>query len=162
MASLHVSGNRNQFTKIRACVPVNVQVADGRTVKVTQSGSVSLRVATSDGGSIKFEIPNVHYHESFTSNLLSLGVLRAQGWEMHSNKRSTHLVTPGGNKIVLETDGRVSTLNTVASESERVFGLSDISAGSVRGIVRLHEILGHIGFDPAPPPLSSLFRLITC
>src|SRR5680860_1336258 len=76
------------------------------------------------------------------------GVMRDHGWEMHSNKSSTYIVTPGGNKIVLETDGRVAMFKTLASSpSERVFSLGDISAGSVRAVVRLHETLGHIGFD---------------
>jgi len=150
MASLHVSGNLKHFRDIRSCTPISVQVADGRTVKVTRCGTVSLRVATSDGGSVHFGVTNVYYHECFASNLLSLGVLRSAGWEMHSNKKSTYMITPGGNKmIMLETSGRVSIMKTLSfsTSSASVFSVANASAGSINKIVRLHEVLGHMGFD---------------
>ena len=147
MASVHVSGNLTLFSKLRACVPFEVEVADGRPIVITKCGRVTLSVRTSEGGRVKINFDNVYYHECFSSNLLSAGVLREEGWEMHSTKHSTYILSPGGNKIVLETTGRVSMFTTVADDSARVYSLGDMSTGSVKGIVRLHEKLGHMGFD---------------
>jgi hypothetical protein len=44
MASIHVSGSKHLFTKLKRCTPVRVTVADGSTVKATQRGTVTLVV----------------------------------------------------------------------------------------------------------------------
>ena len=147
MASVHVSGNLSLFSKMRSCEPFEVEVADGRPVMVSKYGTVTLNVRTSEGGRVKINFDKVYYHECFSSNLLSVGVLREAGWGFHSDKHSTYILSPGGNKIMLETTGRVSMFTTVADGSARVYSLGDMSTGSVNGIVRLHEKLGHMGFD---------------
>lgn len=150
MASSHVSGNRKLFMKIGPCSPRLMEVADGRHVRVTEWGTVRLRVKTSDGQYVDFHLHNVYYNVRFSNNLISGLALCQAGWEMRCNKNSAYLLTPGGNKIVLSTSRRVTELDAlskVASEQDVVYSVADVSAGSVRALVRLHAVMGHVGFD---------------
>jgi transposase InsO family protein len=149
MASIHVSGSKHLFTKLKRCTPVRVTVADGSTVKATQRGTVTLVVSTKDGESVNFSIRDVHYHESFATNLLSWNVLRMRGWELHSTQSATHVTMPEGNMIELRTVGRVSVMEATSSQSEaaRVFSVGSVDKVQVDDLVRLHSRLGHMGFD---------------
>ena len=157
MASLHISGDRRQFSSLRRCKPVSVLVADGNTVKATHRGTVPICVKTSGGISVIFKARNVYYHERFTTNLLSWSVLRDRGWELHSTLEKTFVVMPGGNTITLNTAGRVSMMDAISSgsgfnlgagsASARAYSVGHLEINDVAGLVRLHERLGHMGFD---------------
>lgn len=145
MASLHVCGNRHQFVSLKKCAPMRVNMADDGVVTVTQCGTVSIVVAAEDGNTVKFMIDDVYFHDRFSTNLLSWNVLRAKGWELHSTQTHTHVITPGGNKITLSTIGRLSTMQTVVHG--HVYSVGGINTSDVHDLMRLHERLGHIGFD---------------
>jgi hypothetical protein len=154
MASLHISGNKALFSGgLKRCAPVSVQMADGGKVVTTHRGTVHLRVATAGGKMVRIPVESVYYHERFSANLLSWNVLRAQGWEMHSTRDATFVQTPGGNRVTLNTRGRVSVMDSKApdadargAETQRVFGVGAVASTSVDSLVRLHERLGHASF----------------
>jgi len=150
MASLHISGNKKLFrTGLSTCAPVRVQMADGGIVTTTLQGSVELQLRSTDGKTGKIVVDNVHYHERFTANLLSWNMLRTKKWEMHSTSEETYVVTPGGNKVTLNTRGRVSVLDSFATPgpSHRVFSVGQLVCDDADSLVLLHERLGHVGFD---------------
>lgn len=155
MASLHLSGDKNLFTSLQQCAPVSVQMANGQVVVTSSRGQVILRVATAAGGTVRLPVEDVYYHPQFSSNLLSWNVLRAKGWELHSCKSTTVMSTPGGNRIMLNTSGRVSTMKSLRAvdagsdeEEQLAYGVVDaMLSARVKDLVRAHERLGHIGFD---------------
>lgn len=152
MASLHATSNKALFVgPLRTCEPIHVMMANGTFVTVTQYGTVIVRIRSHSGKVFKVPIDRVHYHPSFSTNLLSWNVLRELGWQMHSTKDATFLVTPGGNKIHLLTTGRVSMLRDVpetetSTPGPCVYSLGTLQRTNVKTLVRLHEKLGHIAF----------------
>lgn len=155
MASLHVTGHREQFIagSVEKCPPIEVKVANGEIVTTDLRGKMKLHVRTAEGSIVKFDLANVYFHERFQGNLLSWNVLRAQGWEMLSNARASTLTTPGGNTIILQTRDRVSVMNVESPEAlseqvgDQVFQLGALHTSGVQQLVALHDKLGHIGFD---------------
>jgi transposase InsO family protein len=152
MASLHVSGNRALFTEMSECKPQSVEVADGSTVEARHVGNVLLSVATTEGQIVTISVKGVYYHERFSANLLSWNVLRAMGWEFHSTKKDTFVITPGGSKVMLSTHGRVSVMKNSGRgrdgmPASRVYALGSVVSPNVTDLMRLHEKLGHMGFD---------------
>jgi hypothetical protein len=148
MASLHISGNRNQFISLQPCSPVQVEVADGTFVTAQYKGSVKLKVKLSDmPQEVIIPIEDVYYNERFSANLLSWGALRLLNWEYHSTREGTHLITPGRNKIQLRTNGRVSVMAS-SNAAERVYGaLGTLVCATTDDLILLHQRLGHVGFD---------------
>src|SRR5680860_64366 len=152
MASVHVSGNRAQFASLRKCTAVTIKTADGNIVTGTQCGTVHLRITTDDGRNVRLQIDNVLFNERFTSNLLSGEKLtQHDGWEYHSKKDRTYVITPGGNKVPLSTQGRIAVI--LGAGPERVYA-SLIPGGGTRdddpnavALMRLHVRLSHMGFD---------------
>ena len=146
MASLHISGNRQMFGSLKRCPPTRVQVADGAYVTVYHKGSIRLRMQCVDKQrTVTTVIDNVFYHERFTANLLSWGLMKNLGWQLHSTKEETHITTPGGNRINLRTTDRVLVLEGV--ENERVFRTNGpLQCTSIDDVMRLHERLGHVGY----------------
>jgi transposase InsO family protein len=148
MASLHVSGNRTLFTSgMRECSPVPIQVADGSFVTATHIGDVQLTVVTVKGETVTLPIEGVHFHERFSANLLSWNVLGDKGWEFHSTKKGTFVLTPGRrHKVMLNTRGGVSVIDSKDSRN-CVFSLGARVSANATSLIRLHETLGHMGFD---------------
>lgn len=148
MASLHVSGNKALFSGLRACAAADIQVADGRIVRTAYRGTVVVPIAVVDGRSMKATIKDVYYHPSFSANLLSWGKLNVEGWQLHSAGADTHLLTPGGSKVSLITDNCISVLDGAEHVApQRTFALGELRMAKVEHLVRLHEKLGHMGFD---------------
>ena len=153
MASLHATSNKGLFTgPLMACKPIHVMMANGTFVTVTQYGTVIIRIRSNSGKVFNMPIDRVHYHPSFSTNLLSSNVLCELGWQMHCTSDESFLVTPGGNKIHLLTTGRVSMLRDVPDAQVSspgpacVFALGTMESANVKALVRLHERLGHITF----------------
>jgi hypothetical protein len=148
MASLHATGNKNMFVgPLKKCDPIYVKMANHTVIAVTQYGMVNIKVRAASGKTVKIPIAKVHFHEQFSTNLLSWGLLYEEGWQMHSVKPETYVLTPGGNKICLRTGGRVSVLDSeVEVGSEQVYALGDMMSPNVEELVKLHERLGHLTF----------------
>jgi transposase InsO family protein len=149
MASLHVSGNRRLFSNLRKCTPVEVEVANGSTVYAAERGTVTLSTKIAGGTYIKVEIKKVYYHERFTANLLSWNILKAAGWQLHSTEEETYMMTPKGNRITLDTSGRLSVMKAtpIIGAADRVYNVVGMMSPNVQQLVDLHKKLGHIGFD---------------
>jgi len=152
MASVGASGNRHRFATLRKCPAVQIKTADGSIVTATHCGTVVLRIALDNGRTIRLSIDNVMYHERFASNLLSAMVLTERlGWEFHSTTAGTYLVTPGGNRVTLNTRCRIAVL--MGAGPERVYAALGPGGGTradsvaVDALVRLHARLTHMGFD---------------
>jgi hypothetical protein len=152
MASLHCSGNKALFSNMKKCKPVSVQVANHAIVTPMYYGTVKIRVTTSSGKSMIIPIHHVYYHETFAANLLSANVLCDMKWEFHCTSESSYLTTPGGNKIRLSTDGRVSMIK---GEHGSVYALGSIVGAKVKDLMRLHEKLGHVPYSHLSRTLKS-------
>jgi hypothetical protein len=145
MASLHISGNKELFTGLKKCPPLEVRMADHGSVTVNQYGTVHIRVDAGGDRMVRLRMENVYYHERFSTNLLSLGVLKKLKWEFHCTDEETYVKTPGGNKVRLSTRGRVFVMPS--AEDERVYSVDGIESATVDTLVRQHERLGHMSFD---------------
>jgi hypothetical protein len=122
MCSHHVSGDKGELLRLRRCETVPVEVADGSIVYANHSGSVVLRVqVVGREQAVRVRIDNVLYNEKFSVNLLSWGMLKTDDWKLHSDKEESYLITPGKNKVMLSTRGRVLTVDK--ARPERVFGV---------------------------------------
>ena len=74
MASLHISGNRDQLVSLSRCSPIQVEVADGTYVTAQYKGSVRLKVKLINiSEEVIIPIEDVYYNERFSANLLSWG-----------------------------------------------------------------------------------------
>jgi hypothetical protein len=148
MASLHVSGNRALFASgLQECSPVSVEVADGSFVTATHVGDVQLTVKTSNGEDVTLPIRGVHFHERFSANLLSWNALAALKWELHSTEQATFVLTPGRrHKVMLNTRSGVSVMDSKGNRAYSIGTSTSVSANAT-SLLRLHETLGHIGFD---------------
>lgn len=151
MASVPVSGNRNNFVSLRKVPEVQIKTADGSIITANQAGTVLLSINTDKGRTVRIKIDGVLYHERFASNLLSCEKLTKElDWEYHSTKEDgTYMITPGGNRVTLSTAGRIAVL--LGAGPERVYS-SLLPGSSVRDdvpnpLVLLHERLCHMGFD---------------
>ena len=163
MASVHVFGDKDHFhgglTKIS---PITVILADQSTVQVLYKGTVKRRVQCGDNV-LAVTITDVHYHERFSTNLLSMDMLRRAEWEMHLTKEEVYVITPGGNKVPLSTKGRVSMLQPVVSErvlaatEGTFFALPavDQAVGRKDLVMRLHAKLGHMSYTRMSKLLKS-------
>ena len=158
MASVNVSGSKALFTRgLRPCRPFSVRMADDGEVQVTQVGSIDLHINVRPGQTVTFVIEDVYYHPKFGANLLSLHWLTEHGWDFSSSKAETFLLTPGDRlKVRLNKEKRVSVLRCCESTTDlkdskgnRVFAIGELELvwDNATDLVRLHERLGHIGFD---------------
>jgi hypothetical protein len=116
---------------------------------------LKVRVAASKPGTKKrmrtvtIQVQGVHFIEGFTHNLLSWERMRQLKWQLHSSPEGgTHLVTPGGDRIKLATDGNVTVLQASTETRHRVYSAEQVDlSGSVDELLQLHAKAGHIGFD---------------
>jgi hypothetical protein len=154
MASVCCSGCRAHFVTLRRCAPVNVKTADKSIVTATHCGTVVIRIVLDSGDVIRLTVDNVLYHERFASNLLSGERMTKQlGWEYHSTKEHTYVVTPGGHRVTLSSRGRISVL--LGAGPERAYAAlipgagrgAHVKSDAVDALVRLHARLNHMGFD---------------
>jgi hypothetical protein len=150
MASLHVVGTKALFHRgLRACKPFPVTVANGDEVVISQVGSIELHIDVALGQTATFVVDDVYFHPKFESNLLSLHGLTEKGWKFSSEKEDTFLLTPGdGLKVRLRKENKVSVLRCSGGAGQhKVFSVGALVWGSAADLVRLHERLGHMGFD---------------
>ena len=150
-ASMHITGNKDVFETLpRRCAPVKIEVADGAFVVTMMKGSVRLRMRNAaDTRNVSTLIENVYYHDRFNVNLLSWGTLKDLGWKLNSDSTGSVVTTPGNNQIALRTGERVLVLEGCAPE--RVYsalgGDVAVTDSRVLELQRMHERLGHVGFD---------------
>jgi hypothetical protein len=149
MASLHVVGCKALFHRgLRSCKPFTVTVANGDEVTISQVGSIELHVDVAPGHTATFVVDDVYFHPKFKSNLLSLHGLTEKGWKFSSGKEETFLLTPDELKVRLRKENRVSVLRCSGGAGQhKVYSVAALVWDSAADLVRLHERLGHMGFD---------------
>src|SRR4029079_4706822 len=96
------------------------------------------------GRYVSTKIPDVYFHERFDANLLSWGLMRKNGWEMHSTPTGTHLVTPGGKTVKASTRGDLTILEVFVEE--RVYKLGAVICMAAEEVVAHHRRLGHVSW----------------
>jgi hypothetical protein len=152
MASLHISGNKSLFTGLKRCNPVKIEVANSEFVTAKYRGTVYVNVKTNDGGMQRISFKKVYFNDQFSSNLLSSQVLAEQKWSFHCTPEKSWMTTPGGNRIMLDTRGRVTmmTCSTAAAATPtttpKVLSVGQVASTKVDELVRLHHRLGHVSF----------------
>jgi hypothetical protein len=154
MASVNVNGNKLNFIpgSLKPCEPFSVLVADNGEVEVSMVGSIELNINIAIGQTVTFVVNDVYYHPRFGANLLSLNWLTEHGWKFYSDKKESFLLTPKEQlKIHLSKEKRVCILRCVRGQkknrSDQVYQIGDIQWDSASDLQRLHEKLGHMGFD---------------
>jgi hypothetical protein len=152
MASVSVTGNKDQFISTRKCAEFIVKTVDGTMITVNVVGTVSLRLDSDDGRVIIVKVDNVYYNERFSSNLLSGVTLSKLGWDFKNNKNGATVTSPNGNKFKVSTKGNVAVLMPAAPE--RVMAVKQKATGNARSvnpnvnkIVKLHKRMAHQSFD---------------
>ena len=127
MASLHISGDENLFLELEPCAPIEVTMGNKSKVTTVLKGRVEIHLEV-NGEHVSFIVNDVHYHPSFAANLFSLIKLTKQGWEFHSSKKKTSMLSPTGHEVTLNTEHRVSVLQCMATTS---VGVGPSQAGQV-------------------------------
>jgi hypothetical protein len=144
-ASMHTTGNRNVINGLRSCAGREVEVANGTIVNPNRCGYVHLFVNTGKGQQ-KFTIQNVMFHEEFKVNLLSMGLLRQDGWglEVPPNDPTApcYLVSPKGLRIRLTVEGRLFCIRSVTREYAYAAEVSPVECA-----LQLHHTLGHMHYE---------------
>jgi len=163
MASISVSPDIDMFLELQPCEPFVVKGMDGGVLEATLCGRLELHLNSNNVQST-VTVENVYYHPGFAATLLSSGRLTKLGWVFHSDKDDTYIITPDGHKVSLRQEHCVSMLHCTASlggrEQGRLYSvhngdIASTATGSVQRmavsgvdeLVRLHEQLGHVGFD---------------
>ena len=148
-ASCSSTGTRDMLVNIRRCPPMPIKVADGAVVVCNHKGEMPLRLPIEGQPDkyVRVTIPDVYYHERFDANLLSWGVMREAGWELHSTEMDgTHVITPGGKKIVASTRGRLTILDSGAPERVYAARFGRFVCATASDLVQLHQRLGHVSW----------------
>lgn len=126
---------------------VRPEVANGQVLHVKMRGTAMMDVLDGDCGTVTILVDNVYYDERFSANLLCLGVLVKQGWEMHATQQQCYVKTPGGIRITLNTLGRLFMLDAARTHGGHVYSIRGLAVTTADDLVRLHETLGHMDFD---------------
>ena len=144
-ATVSTSCRRECLENVQRCKPVMIKMADGTVLSAMYKGTLTLRlqVAGSDRH-VQTKIHDVYYHERFDANLLSWGLMRKNGWQMHSTKNGTHLVTPGGKTVNASTRGDLTILEDCVEE--RVYKLGAVVSMTAKDMVGHHRRLGHVSW----------------
>jgi hypothetical protein len=148
-ASVPTTGNRHILLNLRRCPGLPIKVADGAIVTPRYQGDLPLRlpIAGQPDRFVEVIIPNVYYHEAFDANLLSWGMMRESGWQLHSTLEGTYLVTPDGHKVVASTRGRLTILDPAPLERVHSARLGRPMCRVAEELVLLHRRVGHVGFE---------------
>ena len=144
-------GNKELLVNVRRCPPMTIQVADGATIVCNAKGDLPLRLLIADSPNkyTKVVIKDAYYNERFASTLLSWGCMRMEGWEMHSNKTRTYLITPGGREVNCSTRAKLSIIEGAVQEfalGTRI-KLTRHKYKTAAELVALHKRAGHFSWE---------------
>lgn len=144
-ATVSITGNKGNLINVRRCTPMPILMADKTVVNAVYKGDMPMRLAAADkpGTRVSVMIPDVYYHERIDANLISWGCMRLDGWEMHSTKDETYLVTPKGTRINASTRGRLTILDDAGPERAYAARLGRFVCQTAEDLVLLHRRVGH-------------------
>jgi Chromo (CHRromatin Organisation MOdifier) domain/Zinc knuckle len=144
-ATVSITGTIETLINVRRCIPMPILMADKTVVSAVYKGDMPMRlpVAGKPATCISITIREVYYHERIDANLLSWGCMRLDGWEMHSDKDGTFLITPKGTRINASTRGRLTILDDAGPERTYASRLGRFVCQSADDVVLLHQRVGH-------------------
>lgn len=144
-ATVSITGTKDNLINVRRCTPMPILMADKTVVNAVYKGDMPMRLAAAEksGTRVSVMIPDVYYHERIDANLLSWGCMRLDGWEMHSTKDETYLVTPKGTRINASTRGRLTILDDAGPERAYAARLGRFVCQTAEDLVLLHRRVGH-------------------
>ena len=144
-ATVSITGNKDTLVDVRRCTPMPISMADKSIVSAVYKGDMPMRLPLADkpGEYVSITIRDVYYHERIDANLLSWGCMREDGWEMHSTKEGTYLVTPKGRRVNASTRGRLTILNDAESERAYAGRMGRFVCTSAEDLALLHQRVGH-------------------
>ena len=145
-ATVSTTSNRDTLHNVRRCPPMPIRMANGEVLSAMYKGDLTMRLRVSGSSSrfVTVTIRDVYYHERFDANLLSWGAMRRRGWEMHSTKSGTYLVTPSGERVDASTRGDLTILEDVAAG--RAYGMGGVVCMTADELLQLHRRLGHVSW----------------
>ena len=144
-ATVSITGNKDILVNVRRCQPMPILMADKAIVSAVYKGDMPMRlpVAGQLGSFVAITIHDVYYHERIDANLLSWGCMRLDGWEMHSTKEGTYVVTPKGTRIHASTRGRLTILDNAGPERAYAARMGRFVCQSAEDLLLLHQRVGH-------------------
>jgi transposase InsO family protein len=147
-ATVHITGTRENLVNVRPCMPMPLLMADNTVVSAVYKGDMPMRLQVA-GKETKATvlIRGVYYHERIDANLLSWGLMRVDGWQMHSTPEGTHLLTPRGVRINASTRGRLTILEDAGPEKVYAARLGRVVCQSAEDLLALHRRVGHVSWD---------------
>lgn len=153
-ATVSTSCTLEALENVRRCAPMPIKMANGSVLSAMYKGDLKLRLPEAGKGAhFVVTIPDVYYHERFDANLLSWGVMKSLGWDLHSRKKRTYLVTPDGKETNAISKSNLTLLKDTTSA--RVYGITGaMSTSPIRSfvcktakeVVQLHRRLGHVSW----------------
>lgn len=144
-ATLSITGNKDNLINVRRCMPMPILMADNTIVSAMYKGEMPMRlpIAGRLDQTVSVTIKDVYYHERIDANLLSWGCMREGGWEMHSTKDGTYLITPKGRHVTASTRGRFTLLNDAGPERVYAARLGRFVCTNAEDLIQLHQRVGH-------------------
>ncbi|OWZ01166.1 Gag Polyprotein, partial [Phytophthora megakarya] len=149
--STHVCVDREAFTTQKQS-KMSFKVWNGQVTHGVMSGTVVIHTKNLAGcGSVKLSLGNVEYSPHGSVNLISLGVMEDNDWQMSSNSsgetsRKIFLYSSRNNeRIEFVKRGKHYWLKTVENKGDLVDGVAMMSVDEdANELRRWHERLGHL------------------
>ena len=149
-ATVSITGNKNNLVNVRRCQPMPILMADQGIVSAVYKGDMPIRLPVADkpaGSFVTLTIRNVYFHERIDANLLSWGCMCLDGWEMHSTKKETYVVTPKGARINASTRGKLTILDNAGTERAYAARMGRFVCQSADDLLLLHQRVGHASWN---------------
>src|SRR5258708_37146294 len=154
--SVHTCNNKNLLTNIKYISPIQVEVANGESIEVKQTGQLQLGPFINDNTKLTIVLQNVAYSENFSANLISVGQLTKSGFGVTFSDDEAIIVPPENNEIQLvapQLDGLYVLKQTILNKNKDdhmnhqalvVYRDPDVHASNIKEILLLHERTGHL------------------
>jgi hypothetical protein len=144
-ATVSITGNKDILVNVRRCQPMPILMADKAIVSAVYQGDMPMRLPVADkpDSYVMITIRDVYYHERIDANLLSWGCMRLDGWQMHSTKEGTYVVTPKGTRINASTRGRLTILDNAGTQRAYAARMGRFVCRNAEDLLLLHQRTGH-------------------
>lgn len=145
-AQVNATGNKDLLVNLRHCAPMPLLMANQSIVVATLIGDMPLNLQSADERHPKActeIVKDVYYHEKIEANLLSWDKMRRNGWELHSTKAGTDLVTPAGHRVKASTRGGLTLLEETKPSQVYAMRMGKVVCTTAEELMLLHQRTGH-------------------
>lgn len=145
-AMMNTTGNRDTLINLRRCAPFPIQMADRSIVTAVYKGDMPMCLEVAGGSeqrTIEVVIEDVYYHERIEANLLCWDRMRRDGWELHSSKEGTYVITPAGVRVNASTRAGLTLLMDVGPNQVYAMRMGRIVCATAEDLMLLHQRIGH-------------------